>query len=110
LFLRKVFISKLKLFSDWVNYQASPPVFQANASQNRIFFSGCCLETVLAAKFNDYEVSQAKALAKLAAVKADNKKLEWQRNTLLAIIITAILAITGFVVIKVLRVFKVLPF
>ena len=66
--------------------------------------------SALAAKFNDYEADQNKALAELAAVKSDNKKMEGQRNTLLAIIITAILAIAVFVIIKVLRVFKVLPF
>ena len=61
-------------------------------------------------QFNDYETAQNKAMAELAAVKADSKKLEGQRNTLLAIIITAILAIIVFIAIKVLRVFKVLPF
>ena len=66
--------------------------------------------SALAAKFNDYETAQNKAMAELAAVKADSKKLEGQRNTLLAIIITAILAIIVFIAIKVLRVFKVLPF
>ena len=66
--------------------------------------------SALAAKFNDYEADQNKALAELAVVKADNKKLEGQRNTLLAIIITAILAIIIFIAIKVLRAFKVLPF
>ena len=77
---------------------------------NRQLATGRETNSTFAVKFNDYEAGQNKALTELAVLKADNKKLEWQRNTLLAIIITAILAIIVFIAIKVLRAFKVLPF
>jgi hypothetical protein len=35
----------LDLFDNLVSCQTSPPIFQAKALQNRIFFIGCCLET-----------------------------------------------------------------
>jgi DNA repair exonuclease SbcCD ATPase subunit len=64
-------------------------------------------------KFNDYETSQTKELAKkdteINTLKVENKKLTGQRNTLLAIVITAITVILLIVAVKVLRVLKVIP-
>jgi hypothetical protein len=45
----------------------------------------------------------------IAGLKVENKKIKGQRNTLLAIVITAVLVIVIFIVVKVLRTFRVVP-
>jgi chromosome condensin MukBEF ATPase and DNA-binding subunit MukB len=65
-------------------------------------------------KFDEYETSQNKALSERdtenAQLRVENKAVYGQRNTLLAIMITAVSVIVLFVVFKILRAFKVIPF
>ncbi|MDR2486154.1 MAG: hypothetical protein LBD55_12285 [Treponema sp.] len=46
----------------------------------------------------------------IAALRADNQKATGQRNTLLAVVITAAVIIIAFIVVKVLRALKIIPF
>jgi PBP1b-binding outer membrane lipoprotein LpoB len=65
-------------------------------------------------KFNDYEIEMVKMLSdkdtENVQLREENEAVRGQRNTFLAIIITAGSVILIFVVFKVLRFFKVLPF
>jgi PBP1b-binding outer membrane lipoprotein LpoB len=65
-------------------------------------------------KFNDYEIEMVKMLSdkdtENAQLREENESVKGRRNTLLAIVITAGSVILIFVVCKVLRFFKVLPF
>jgi chromosome segregation ATPase len=65
-------------------------------------------------KFNDYE---SKMIGELSSKDTENAKLreevktvKGQRNTLLAILITAAIVVVLFVTVKVLRVLKIIPF
>jgi hypothetical protein len=68
----------------------------------------------LGEKFNEYDQSALALLSakdtEIAGLKVENKKVKGQRNTLLAIVITAVLAIVVFIAVKVLRAFRALPF
>lgn len=68
----------------------------------------------LSEKFNEYDQSSLALLSEketeISGLREDKKKLTGQRNTLLAIVITAVLAAIVFIAVKVLRFFKVLPF
>jgi hypothetical protein len=70
--------------------------------------------TALTSKFNQYETTQnnkaSEMTAEIAALKVDNKKIKGERNTLLAIVITAITVIVLIIAVKVLRAIKVIPF
>jgi hypothetical protein len=67
----------------------------------------------LAAKFSDYETAAVRDMAekdgKINTLRVENKKLAGQRNTLLAIVITAITVIVLIIAVKVLRALKVIP-
>jgi hypothetical protein len=64
-------------------------------------------------KFNEYEKKQNELIAEMDgeinALKIKNKEVKGQRNTLLAIVITAISIIVIFLVIKVLRALRIIP-
>lgn len=64
-------------------------------------------------KFNEYERKQNELIAEMngeiTALKINNKEVKGQRNTLLAIIITAASVILLFIVIKILRKIKIIP-
>jgi hypothetical protein len=68
----------------------------------------------LGGKFNEYDQSALALLSEKdtesAGLREEKKKLAGQRNTLLAIVVTAVSTIVVFVAVKVLRAFKVLPF
>jgi hypothetical protein len=65
------------------------------------------------AKFNAYEAAQDKAMSErdteIAALKVENKKVAGQRNTLLAIVITAVSVIVLYLVFTILRRLKIIP-
>jgi chromosome segregation ATPase len=65
-------------------------------------------------KFDNYETAQDKALSERdtenAQLRVENKAVRGQRNTLLAIVITAIMGIVLIIAVKVLRALKVIPF
>jgi hypothetical protein len=67
----------------------------------------------LSEQFNEYEQTALARLSQkdteIAGLKVENKKVKGQRNTLLAVGITAVSAIVIFVTVKVLRVLRVLP-
>jgi hypothetical protein len=67
----------------------------------------------LSEQFNEYEQSALARLSQkdgeIAGLKVENKKVKGQRNTLLAVVITAVSAIVIFVIVKVLRDFHVIP-
>ncbi|MDR1901756.1 MAG: hypothetical protein LBQ88_05665 [Treponema sp.] len=67
-----------------------------------------------AEKFNTYEASQARAMSerdtKIAILEVENKKGKGKRNTLLAIVITAITIIVLYLVFKILRALRIVPF
>ena len=67
----------------------------------------------LGAKFNDYEAATIRDLAvkegEINTLRVENKKLSGQRNTLLAIVITAVSIIVIFIAIKLLRALRILP-
>ncbi|GMO52019.1 MAG: hypothetical protein Pg6C_17230 [Treponemataceae bacterium] len=67
----------------------------------------------LSEQFNEYEQSALARLSQkdgeIADLREEKKKLAVQRNTLLAIVITAVSAIVIFVIVKVLRAFHVIP-
>ena len=69
---------------------------------------------LLSKRFNEYEQSMVSMMseknAEMVALKVDTTKLSGQRNTLLAVVFTAVCAIVICVAIKILRAFKVLPF
>jgi uncharacterized protein (DUF3084 family) len=64
-------------------------------------------------KFNDYETEMIKKLSdrdtENAQLRVENKAVKGQRNTLLAIVITAVSAVLLFIVIKILRIIKIIP-
>jgi hypothetical protein len=65
------------------------------------------------AKFNAYEAAQDRAVSErdteIAALKAGNKKITGQRNTLLAIVITAVSVIVLYLAFTILRRLKIIP-
>jgi hypothetical protein len=65
-------------------------------------------------KFNDYEIEMVKMLsdkdAENAQLRVENKTVKGQRNTLLAIVITAATVVILTITVKVLRVLKIIPF
>ena len=65
-------------------------------------------------KFNEYEFAVTGQFserdAENAQLRVENKAVKWQRNTLLAIVITAVVLVVLIIAIKVLRFFKVIPF
>jgi uncharacterized coiled-coil protein SlyX len=64
-------------------------------------------------KFNDYETEMVKKLSdrdtENARLKEENKAVKGQRNTFLAILITAGTTIALFIIFKVMRAMKVIP-
>jgi hypothetical protein len=68
----------------------------------------------LSHKFDEYEAVQDNALSERdtenAQLWVENKAVKGQRNTLLAIVITAVSAIVLIIAVKILRVLKVIPF
>jgi PBP1b-binding outer membrane lipoprotein LpoB len=64
-------------------------------------------------KFNDYEIEMIKMLSdkdtENAQLKEENEAVKGQRNTFLAILITAGVAVVLFIVFKVLRAIKIIP-
>jgi hypothetical protein len=67
----------------------------------------------LEAKYNDYESIQVNEMAlkdtKINTLEVENKKITGQRNTLLAIVITAITVIVLIIAVKVLRAMRIIP-
>ncbi|MDR2815760.1 MAG: hypothetical protein LBB62_03555 [Proteiniphilum sp.] len=68
----------------------------------------------LTLSFNEYEIAASQTISQkdtcIGILESKNEKLVYQRNTLLAIVITAVSVALLFVAFKVLRFFKVLPF
>jgi histone acetyltransferase (RNA polymerase elongator complex component) len=64
-------------------------------------------------KFNDYEIEMVKRLSdkdtENAQLMVENKAVKGQRNTFLAILITAGVVVLLFIVFKVLRAIKIIP-
>jgi hypothetical protein len=64
-------------------------------------------------KFNEYEKKQNELIAEMdgeiTTLKIENKEVKGQRNTLLAIVITAISIIAIFLVVKILRALRIIP-
>jgi uncharacterized protein (DUF3084 family) len=64
--------------------------------------------------FNEYEAATFQTISqrdtRISALEAENEKLAGQRNTLLAVVVTAVSVIVLFVAFKVFRFFKALPF
>jgi uncharacterized coiled-coil protein SlyX len=65
-------------------------------------------------KFNDYETEMVKKLSdrdtENAQLRVENKAVKGQRNTYLAILITAGVVVALSIAVKVLRVVKIIPF
>jgi hypothetical protein len=65
------------------------------------------------AKFNAYEAAQDRAISErdteIATLKVENKKVTGQRNTLLAIVITAVVVVAAGIIVTVLRRLKIIP-
>jgi hypothetical protein len=64
-------------------------------------------------KFNEYEKKQNELIiemdGEITALKIENKEVKGQRNTLLAIVITAISIIAIFLAVKILRALRIIP-
>jgi predicted RNase H-like nuclease (RuvC/YqgF family) len=64
-------------------------------------------------KFNEYEKKQNELIAgmggEITALKTENKQVKGQRNTLLAIVITAVSVIAIFLAVKILRALRIIP-
>jgi hypothetical protein len=64
-------------------------------------------------KFSDYEIEMVKMLSdkdtENAQLRVENKSVKGQRNTFLAILITAGIVVVLFIVFKVLRAIKIIP-
>jgi hypothetical protein len=67
----------------------------------------------LVRKFNEYEAVQGKALSErdreIALLKEENRAVKGQRNTFLAILVTAGVVVVLFILFKVLRAVKIIP-
>jgi hypothetical protein len=67
----------------------------------------------LTLSFNEYETAASRTISQkdmhIGVLEAENEKVTGQRNTMLAIVITAGIVVLGFVVFKVLRFFRVIP-
>jgi hypothetical protein len=67
----------------------------------------------LTTKFNDYEAAQDRAVSErdteIAVLKVENKKVTGQRNTLLAVVITAGVVVAAGIIVTVLRRLKIIP-
>jgi predicted nucleic acid-binding Zn-ribbon protein len=68
----------------------------------------------LTAQFNAYEAAQEKAISErdteIAVLRVKNGKVKGQRNTLLAIVITAVSIIILYLIFTILRRLKIIPF
>jgi predicted RNase H-like nuclease (RuvC/YqgF family) len=69
---------------------------------------------MLTRKFNDYETVQIETFSnkdtEIALLQKENKAVEGQRNTLSAVVITAVVVVTLFVMFNGLRAMKTIPF
>jgi chromosome segregation ATPase len=67
----------------------------------------------LSKKFDEYDVAQNKALSEMAgniaSLEVENRRLKGQRNTLLAVVITAVSIIVIIIAVKVLRAMRIIP-
>jgi hypothetical protein len=68
----------------------------------------------LTQSFNEYETAASRTISQkdtcIGVLETENEKVTGQRNTLLAIVVTAGMVILGFAAFKVLRFFRVIPF
>jgi hypothetical protein len=68
---------------------------------------------MLNVKFNAYEAAQDRAISErdteIAALKVENGTVKGQRNTLLAIVITAGVVVAAGIIVSVLRRLKIIP-